>query len=765
MRSEIPGRRGLFRILSVTVVCTVSGASFFGAAPAMAAEATVIDIYTMNDFHGRLEANAGTSVDQSVPGAASLASAYATLASGNPENSMLLSAGDNVGASTFTSLVQNDEPTIDALNLMGVSASAIGNHEFDQGRSDLDDRIIPRADFQYFSSNLFEAETGENAYAPSYVEDFDGITVGFVGATTESLPDLVSPTGIATLDVRSIVDSVNAEAERLQDGVDDSTDASVPLEQKNLEADVIVAVVHEGAETADASFTDTGTVFGTIVEGIGDQVSGIVSAHTHQAYSQVVEIESGKTLPVVQAGQYGNRLGHLEITVDPETEDLLSITSDLIDTLKPVEVTNETTGVVSTVFQPVYAADSTPVGREVAALVADAVAVAQVEGAVSIGSVTADIRRGVQSDGSENRGAESTLSNLVADAQLWATQEDLGTQIAFMNPGGLRQDITYASSGAGDADGNVTYREAAVVQPFANTLVTETLTGAQIKTVLEQQWQPGKTRPELRLGISADLSYTYDPTAAVGSHITEIFFQGQPITDQQTFKIVTNSFLAGGGDGFSELANGTDKADSGRVDLTAFTEYMAEFSPVTPDSGSRSIGVVETSEEGAQTRTYELSSLDVNNAPVRDDQVQVLIDGQQVATAPIDHTIVDTTDEQGRASVSFSVEGLAAGDHELEFALPETGVSVVSTLTIGETAAPTPPAGPIAVPTREQIVRLIAAGFSNEAIAEEFGLPVGTVEVYVQRVFDRIGVEDREGAAQWLRDNLGQYASLAGSVQ
>lgn len=705
MRTTTPGRRrGLLRTLSATAIGAVAGAALLGAAPAMAADGKVIDIYTMNDFHGRLEASAAGTVDGSTPGAASLASAYATLKAENPDNSILISAGDNIGASTFTSYVQQDTPTIDALGLMGVSASAIGNHEFDQGRADLDDRVIPRAEFEYFSSNLLEKGTNEHAYASSYVQDFDGVRVGFIGATTASLPSLVSPAGIASLDIAPVVDSVNAEAARLQDGVDDSADSSVPAEDKNLEADVLVAVIHEGAESATVDLTDANTVFGAIVDGIGGGLDAIVSAHTHQAYASEVTVD-GNTLPVVQAGQYGNRLGHIELTIDPETKEVTNSAQNLVDTLVPAQVTNPTTGVVSTVFQPAYAADSTPEGVAVAALVADAVAVAEVQGAVPVGSITADIRRGVQSNGSENRGAESTMGNLVADAQLWATQEDLGTQIAFMNPGGVRNDLLFASSGAGDADGQVSYKEAAAVQLFANTLVTETLTGAQIKTVLEQQWQPGQSRPELHLGISKDLTYTYDPTAEVGSHVTGVFFQGEPIADEETFKIVTNSFLASGGDNFTELANGTGKADSGRVDLTAFTDYIAAFSPVTPDAASRSIGIVDTSVEGAETLSYELSSLDVNNSTVRDDEVQVLIDGVQVATAPIDHTVVDTTDEQGRASVGFSVAELSAGDHELEFALPVTGVSVVSTLTVTEAAGPgtTPTPTPTPEPTETVI--------------------------------------------------------------
>ncbi|QWL31524.1 bifunctional metallophosphatase/5'-nucleotidase [Rathayibacter toxicus] len=680
MRSPAPQRSGLSRVFSAAAVAAVAGAALLASVPAVAAEKTVIDVYTMNDFHGRLEATAGPSIAQSTAGAASLASAFATLKEHNPEHSILVSAGDNVGASTFTSAAQDDLPTIDALNEIGLSATAIGNHEFDKGRKDLDERIIPHANYRHISANLLEKKTHGHAYAPSYVQDFDGVRVGFVGAVTEDLPSLTSPAGIATLDVAPIVESVTAEAARLHDGVDERTDASVPENQKNLEADVVIVVVHEGAISPDVSFTDPASVFGRIVNGVGSRVDAVVSGHTHQAYNKTVTV-GGKTLPVVQTGSYGTYLGHLELTVDPATRRLTAITSDLVDLLKPVQA-NDSKGVVSTSYQPIYPADSTSVGRKVAALVKDAVSFARVRGAVPVGTVTADIRRASQSSGQENRGAESTLGNLVADAQLWATR-DLGTRIAFSNPGSIRDDITFASSSDDDPPGTVTYREAAVVQPFANSLVVETLTGAQVRTLLEEQWQPGTSRPQLHLGISSGLSYTYDPAAA-GPHITGIYLDGEPIGDAQNLRVVTNAFLSAGGDNFTVLHAGTDKADSGRRDLTAVTDYLAAFSPVSPNPASRSIGITTTSSAGSATLSYELSSLDVNNSPVHDDEVRMLIDDQQVATVPIDHSIVDNTDEQGRARVIASLGDLTPGDHKLEFLLPTTGVSVHSTVTVAE---------------------------------------------------------------------------------
>ena len=230
------------------------------------------------------------------------------------------------------------------------------------------------------------------------------------------------------------------------------------------------------------------------------------------------------------------------------------------------------------------ASDGTTVPRfpavpQVAKIVDAASAQAEVVGAQKIGNISADITRG-GTDGSD-RGVESSLGNLVADMHHWATSNDTfggtPTQIAFMNPGGLRADLLYRT------DGTVTYKDAASVQPFGNTLFTMDLTGAQIKAVLEEQWQPeGSSRPKLHLGISEGFGYTYDPNAARGAHITSMSYQGQPIADDAVFRIVTNSFLAAGGDNFATFAQGTNVADSGQIDLVAGIDYFKAHPLVDP---------------------------------------------------------------------------------------------------------------------------------------------------------------------------------------
>ncbi|KQQ68517.1 ExeM/NucH family extracellular endonuclease [Microbacterium sp. Leaf320] len=601
-----------------------------------------IDIVTMNDFHGRIEA------DGAAAGAAVVAGAVQQFRSENP-NTIFAGVGDLIGASTFTSFINDDNPTIDALNAAGLDVSAAGNHEFDQGWEDLRDRVQDRADWEYISSNVFVTETGEPALAPAWVKELDGVRVGFVGAVTEDLDSLVSPEGIADLEVRSIVDSVNAVADDLRDG-----DAS------NGEADVVILLVHEGASSSELSSITPESPLGEIVYGVDQDVDAIVSAHTHLAYNHVID---GR--PVISAGQYGENLGLMNLQVDPKTKDLISITNEI----KPLTAAG----------QPLY-----PAVPEVADIVAKAKADADVLGAVKVGDITADFNRARQTNGSENRGGESTIGNFVADVQKWST----GADIALMNPGGIRANLTYASSNASDPNGNVTYREAATVQPFANTLVTLTLTGAQLKGVLEEQWQPaGSARPFLKLGVSEGLVYTYDPAAAQGSRVTSITLNGTAIDPAANYTVAANSFLAAGGDNFFTFKEGAGKRDTGKIDLQSMVDWFDANKTATPDLAQRAVGVSVSAPDadgysaGDQV-TVALSSLAFSAGEQAPGEVSLSLAGTQLAAGAVDPTIVDTTDEVGRASLSFTVPSGVFGEQLLTVAVAGTGTTVQVPFTI-----------------------------------------------------------------------------------
>jgi 5'-nucleotidase len=659
-----------------------------------------IDILSINDFHGRLEAAPPAA------GAAVLAGMVDSYRAANP-NTVFAAAGDLIGASTFTSFIQNDEPTIDAFNEMGLDASAFGNHEFDQGREDVDNRIVPRANWDYLSANIYDRATGEPAYQQYSLKQFGDVTVGFVGAMTEELPSLVSPAGIASLEVREVVPEVNRVADQLSDG-----------DPANGEADVIVLLVHEGAATPDIASATDDSPFGRIVTGADANIDAIVSGHTHLAYDHEIPIPGTTTLrPVVSSGQYGEKYSHMDLSVDPVTGSILSLSAEVLP--------------LAGAFAP---------DPEVAAIVADAVAVAQVKGAAKVGEITADFNRASQSGATfaENRGGESTLGNFVADVQQWATA-DAGSDLALMNPGGLRADLKYASSGPDDPAGNVTFKEAAGVQPFANTLVTLDLTGTQLKSVLEEQWQPaGSSRPFLKLGVSKALEYTYDPAAAAGDHIDAIYVAGKLVAPSDTFTVTVNSFLAAGGDNFATLAQGTNRADSGRIDLQSMVDYFEANPVASPDYAQRSVGVSLTPAATADgyapgdTVTLALSSLLFSNGEPNAGTAVVSAGGVELGRAAIDPTIVDTTDEVGRASVAITIPAnTPTGTLVLTVSVPETGTAI--DVPVQVVAAP-PPAEKKASSTSGSANKLLVFGNSpvtySVRVRADGVAPTGDVAIY-----------------------------------
>ncbi|WP_127131589.1 ExeM/NucH family extracellular endonuclease [Georgenia sp. SYP-B2076] len=619
-----------------------------GAAPTVD-----LSLLSINDFHGRIEA------DGQSAGAAVLSCAVDQFRAQNP-NTLFVSAGDNIGASTFTSFIQQDQPTLDALNAIGLDVSALGNHEFDQGQDDVNGRVADASDFPYVAANIVDA-SGKPAYEPYVVREVDGVTVGFVGVITEEMPALVSPAGIAGLTFTDMGEAANTYAKQLSDG-----DAA------NGEADVVVVLAHDGSATPDLAGA-AGTAYGDLVAGADENIDAIISGHTHQAYVQDVG-----GMWVTQTGQYGEALGHLTLTVDRATGDVTAATAENVDLV--------------TASGPHCAGDPAVKG-----IVDAATAKANELGSQPLGGLIADLNRARQADGkTENRGGESTLGNAVADVQLWAAQRtNPGADVAFMNPGGLRADLKFAASGA-EGDGVVTYKEAAVVQPFANTLVTTDLTGEQITQVLEQQWQPaGASRPFLKLGVSDGLFYTYDPDAAAGQRILSVTLDGTALDPAATYTVVANSFLAAGGDNFSTLGKGTNAADTGQSDLTAMVDYLGEFTSLSPDYGQRAVGVNWVSDPGATYKAGEQVSLDLSSLAFSTTEPKpatatATLGGTQVATAPVDPAVVDTTDEVGRAAVRVTVPADATGALDL-VVTDSNGTTVTVPVTVADAEEEKPP--------------------------------------------------------------------------
>lgn len=599
-----------------------------------------IQILATNDFHGRLINNTNSEA-----GAAVLSGAVKQLRTQNP-NTAFVAAGDLIGASTFESFIQKDVPTIEALNEAGLDVSAVGNHELDQGFDDLKIRVQGLAQWEYIVANLRLKADDTHALAPTWTHTLGGVKVGYVGAVTEDLPSLVSPDGIKDVEVTDVVMEVNAAAADLK------TDG----------ADLVVMLVHEGAPNTDCAAMDDDptSAFGSIVTGASADIDAIVSGHTHLAYncSFPVAAWSGRPVterPVVSAGQYGTNLNKLVFTVDGDTG-VVSAKTQVILPLEGPDPDGSGPGVPPSLF---------PSDPAVESIVADAVANAEVLGAAELGDVVQAFNRarysapdgddeGTERDIVENRGGESTLGNLVAEIQRWATAptEFGGAQIAFMNPGGLRANL---------AGPTVTFRQGANVQPFANTLVNMDLTGSQIKTVLEQQWQRDDegavpSRPFLRLGTSKGFEYSYDPARPEGSRITGIWLNGKALSRTTAYSVTVNSFLAAGGDNFRELANGANRRDTGQIDLQAMVDYLEEFAgaddpPLPLDASQRSVGATVT------PSTIALSSLAMTGSgdPV-DAEVKVYDGARLLGTSPVTSSLGEAPyDEVGTASVPNSL--------------------------------------------------------------------------------------------------------------
>ncbi|GAA1699415.1 hypothetical protein GCM10009808_16270 [Microbacterium sediminicola] len=621
-----------------------------------------LNLLNINDFHGRIDGNtvefAGT-IEQ-------LREQY------GEENTLFLSAGDNIGASLFASAYFGDEPTIEVLNALELAASAVGNHEFDKGLDDLLGRVTEASDFPYLGANVYDATTGDVLFDEYALFESNGVTVAVIGAVTEETPSLVSPGGIENVRFGDPVEAVNRVAAQLTDG-----------DPSNGEADVIVAEYHEGSidGVAEGATIEeeiaAGGAFASIVTETSAAVDVIFTGHTHKEYAWEGPIpgEEG-TRPIIQTGSYGANIGQVVLSVDPATGEVVYYSA---------------TNVARTTTPEADLEAQYPRVAEVAAIVDETLAAAAEVGNTPVGSVTQDITTafaggsyvdGVYTGGSrDNRAAQSTLGNLVADSLLDSLSADErgGAEIAFVNPGGLRNELYYG------ADGVITYAEANAVLPFVNNLWTTTLTGAQVKAVLEQQWQPdGSSRPFLQLGVSDNLFYTFDDSRAKGDRITGVWIDGEPLVMDADYRVGSFSFLLEGGDNFTVLAEGADTRDSGLIDRDAWIEFITANSPLSPDFASRSAKVTGLASQlvrGA-TATFEVSGVNLTSQGSPENTTALV--SFAGSTAIFDPIVIS----DGVASVSVTVPADAADSTEVVLAVEPSGLEIRIPVTVSNALEP-----------------------------------------------------------------------------
>ncbi|WP_257458690.1 bifunctional metallophosphatase/5'-nucleotidase [Archangium lipolyticum] len=521
-----------------------------------------VQVLAFNDFHGNLEAPTGSNgrvptpasdggtVDVNAGGAAFLAHHLQKLREENPENTVVVSAGDLIGASPLVSGIFHDEPTIEVMNMMGLNINSVGNHEFDEGATELlrmqnggchtvdgcvASTSFAGAKFKFLSANVFTDVAARKTLLPAYdIREFQGVKVAFIGMTLEGTPLIVSPSGVTGLTFQDEADTVNA---------------LVPeLKQQGVEA--IVVVIHEGG-AQPGRYDECNGISGPIkdiVERLDDEVDVVASGHTHQAYNCVID---GKR--VTSAYSHGRLITDIDLVLDPVSKDVVETTA------RNVIVTRDTA-------EP-----------SVDTYVKDIVSKAAPQRDRIIGNTTGELKAPVRPI-PKGASGESTLGNLVADAMLAASSsaEMGGAVIAFQNPGGVRADIN-----AGD----ITFGEVFSVQPFANNLVTLTITGAQIDTLLEQQFQPSGTSI---LQVSRGFSFTWSASAPRGSKVNpeSIIFNGVTIDPAASYRVTVNNFMASGGDGYTVLTEGKDPL-TGAIDVDALDAYLRANIPVTPPALGR----------------------------------------------------------------------------------------------------------------------------------------------------------------------------------
>ena len=542
---------------ALTLACTLAFAH-----PASADNAPVeLRILAINDFHGNLKPPPGgiritdpsdTAKKITVPagGAETMASLVRELRAGH-KNTIFVAAGDLIGASPFLSAMFHDEPTIESLSMMNLAIASVGNHEFDEGKDELlrmqnggchpvdhcyrPDHRFAGAKFHYLAASTIDKSTGKTVFPPYEVREFDGIPVAFIGLTLKGTAEIISPAASNGLEFRDEADTVNA---------------LIPeLKARGIAA--IVVLIHEGGyPTGD--YNECPGISGAIVDIVKKfdrAVDVVISGHTHQAYNCEID---GRL--VTSADKYGTLVTAIDLELDPTTRDIISAKAE-----------NNIVRIGALQKDP-----------EQTALIADYEKLAAPKANRRAGTVTATLSR------VPNAAGESALGDVIADAQLAATRDEANgaAVIAFTNPGGIRTDIDKHDDGA------VSYAEIFASQPFRNQLVTLTLTGAQIKAMLEQQWRD-PTRPRV-LPVSKGFAYSWDPSKPEGERVaaSSMKLNGQPIDPAASYRVTVNNYLALGGDGFTVLKQGL-KPQTGVFDDEALFAYFQTSSPVAPPPADR----------------------------------------------------------------------------------------------------------------------------------------------------------------------------------
>jgi 5'-nucleotidase len=533
---------------------------------------TLVQLLAINDFHGNLQPPTGSggriaigpgqTVDAG--GVQYLATWIKSLRTTNP-NTITVGAGDLIGASPLISGLFHDEPTIESMNAIGLDVTGVGNHEFDEGVAELlrmqfgnqlggngchpvdgcqDGTPFGGALFQYLAANVFYEHT-ENTILPPYkIRKVGNAKIAFIGLTLEGTPLIVTPAGVAGLEFRPEVPTINDLVAKLR-------------AEQGVRA--FVVLIHQGGfqngpfplgyQDSDRCDNFSGDIV-PIVNGLSSQVDVVISAHTHQPY--ICHI-NGKL--VTSASSFGRLITDIDLRIDQQTKDIVNATAHNVIVTRDVAKDAAETAIINK-----YDALSGPIANRV------------------VGSQSADMTK------TNNAAGESALGDVIADAQLASTSptDFGGAVVAFMNPGGIRADLPCSQPCTAASPAPVTYNQLFTVQPFNNVMTVKTMTGDMIYRLLEQQF----TGANGILQVSNGFEYSWSPTATPHVVPDSVKIDGVLVDKDASYRVAMNNFLASGGDGFSVFNEGTDPL-GGEIDLDALVNYFMHNSPVGPGPQNR----------------------------------------------------------------------------------------------------------------------------------------------------------------------------------
>ncbi len=614
-----------------------------------------LDLYNLTDVHGHIQqvSKKGVVREAGLPAM----NCYLKKATQENPNSSFTLLGDNIGASPYISGSLKDNPTIAALNTMNPLASTIGNHELDMGQAVFKQRVdgsnpseFVQATFPYLGANI--QGMGTYGEGTPYLGDYklwkspSGMTVAFIGAIAEDVPYKLSPGTTAGLTFTDPIKRIDSLAAQLK---------------SSGTADVVIAMLDDDVKNNYPK--------------VGKDVDGLMGGDTHVPYefdhvnSHERFDSANPLLAGIASGSYTDNLGLIRLTIDPKTRKVSSADSILIPAADVAACGADpaTQAVVDKAE-----ADSKEAGKRVVAT-----------------GYTTPFKRGVfttpegATDPGSNRGIESSLGDLVADSlrETILTPDGKSVDIGMIMAGGLRADLVP------NEDGTITYAQTYEVEPFSDELGYVTLKGSDVKDALEQQWKTDlnsqNSRPMLKLGLSSNVRYTYDPAKPYGQRITSVTINGEPLKADATYTVGSVSFLLAGGDSFEALTRGGAATTNGNLDRDSFNEYLAKnsggkkggaqaMSSLAPREAKSSIGLTLPTEPVADgaTVTIPLRGLSFSEGPSITSKVRVSAGGAQ-AVADVDNSLVDahasdaasiiTTDGAGQATVSVTVVGSCRG--------------------------------------------------------------------------------------------------------